>query len=163
MDLRDSISEHISCHRTSKRFTYARSRTARFQQPAEDFKDLQKIVSSSLANCIRRKAGTMVKLQPIDNRQHRHLPLGENDSSTATCLRRCKISHLRIWMLRINIKRLNACPENDFGNPTKIETSFFRRLDNISSSPTLQHKRSYKDLASFLQTIVDTFTTLGFH
>ena len=51
--------------------------------------------------------------------------------------------------------------ENDFGNPTKIVTSFLRRLDTISG-PNLRHTRSYKDLANFLQTMVDTFTTLGF-
>ena len=51
--------------------------------------------------------------------------------------------------------------ENDFGNPTKIVTSFLRRLDAISG-PNLRHTRSYKDLANFLQTMVDTFTTLGF-
>ena len=51
--------------------------------------------------------------------------------------------------------------EHDFGNPTKIVTSFLRRLDAISG-PNLRHTRSYKDLANFLQTMVDTFTTLGF-
>ena len=56
----------------------------------------------------------------------------------------------------------NACLENDFGNPTKIVTAFFRRLDNIRS-PTLRHSRSYKDFASFVQTTFDAFTTLGFH
>ena len=52
--------------------------------------------------------------------------------------------------------------ENDFGNPAKIVTSFLRRLDHINS-PTLRQNRSCKDLANFLQTMVDTFTTLGFH
>ena len=51
--------------------------------------------------------------------------------------------------------------ENDLGNPTKIVTSFLRRLDAISG-PNLRHTRSYKDLVNFLQTMVDTFTTLGF-
>ena len=51
--------------------------------------------------------------------------------------------------------------ENDLGNPTKIVTSFLRRLDAISG-PNLRHTRSYKDLANFLQTMVDTFATLGF-
>ena len=45
--------------------------------------------------------------------------------------------------------------ENDFGSPTKIFTSFLRRLDAISG-PNLRHTRSYKDLANFLQTIAST-------
>ena len=51
--------------------------------------------------------------------------------------------------------------EDEFGNATKIVTSFLRRLDQFTG-PNLRHNRSYKDLSHFLQTMVDTFTTLGF-
>ena len=50
---------------------------------------------------------------------------------------------------------------SEFGNPTKIVTSFLKRLDNFNS-PSLRHQRSYKDLANFLRTMVDTFTTMDF-
>ena len=55
------------------------------------------------------------------------------------------------------IQRLHS----EFGNTTKIVTSFLKRLDNFNS-PSLRHRRSYKDLANFLRTMVDTFTTVDF-
>ena len=45
--------------------------------------------------------------------------------------------------------------------PDEESNFYFLRLENISS-PTLQHNRSYMELAKFRQTMVDTFTKLGF-
>ena len=128
--------------------------------------DIQEISSSSPANCIRRKPGTVVRFDwtlQRDNQHHRHVPIGEKDPSTATCLRRCKISHSRIWMLRIkNYLALKQLSKERLRKPDKVSNFWFLRLKNISS-PTLRHNRSYEDLANFVQTMVDTSTKLGFH
>ena len=109
----------------------------------------------------------MVRLDQNLQRENRHQRHVQSEKMTNLHRRVSRDTESLICGYGYNVSMYNSALqrlENEIGNPTKIVPSFLR-LDDWATSAAgpLRHNRSYKSFVNFLQTMVDTFTTLGSH